>query len=397
MWEAAKAMRRAKRIETIPPYIFAQMDKRKAELTARGADVIALGIGDPDQPTPDWIVEEMGRAIKKPAYHRYPDYEGSKAYREGLADWYRRRFSVDLDPDKEVMALIGSKEGLAHLIWAYVDPGDVVLIPDPAYPVYRTHTLLCGGDPYLLPLLPKNKFLPDLEAIPAEIARRAKILFINYPNNPTSAVADLDFFRRAVDFCRRYDILLASDNAYAEMTYDDFVAPSALSVEGAKDVAVEFYSFSKPFNMTGWRIAAMVGNQDAIGALGIIKTNTDSGQFTAIQEAAVAGFDHRPRDFFVKMNEMYARRRDVFIAGMNSLGWPLEKPKGTFYVWVPTPPGQTSGEFAGVCLEKAAVVVTPGVAYGPHGEGFVRVALTVPEERLKEAVDRLAKAGVRYR
>ncbi len=390
-------MRRAKRIASIPPYIFAQMDQRKQELLAKGVDVIALGVGDPDQPTPDWIVEEMGRAIKKPAYHRYPDYQGAAFYRRAMADWYRRRFQAELDPNREVVALIGSKEGLAHLIWAFVDPGDVVLIPDPAYPVYRTHTLLAGGDPYLMPLLPENDFLPDLDAIPEDVARRAKILFINYPNNPTSAVADLDFFRRAVDFARRHDILLCHDNAYAEMTFDGYVAPSILAVDGAKDVAVEFYSFSKPFNMTGWRIAAMVGNADAVSALGIIKTNTDSGQFTAVQEAAAAAFDHDPAAFFAKMNRLYTGRRDVFIDGMNALGWQMEKTKGTFYVWVPIPPGQTSGGFSQVCLDKAGVVVTPGVAYGPHGEGFVRVALTVDEKRLKEAVDRLEAAGVRYR
>jgi len=389
-------LKRAKRLEAIPPYVFAEMDKRKRELVAKGIDVIAMGIGDPDLPTPEWIVEAMGRAIHKPAYHRYPDYEGATFFRTAVTAWYHRRFEVKLDPGSEVMALIGSKEGLAHLIWAFVDPGDIVLIPDPAYPVYRIHTLLAGGEPYLMPLRPENGFLPDFEAIPEAVRRRAKILFINYPNNPTSAVADLGFFRRAVDFARRYGLLLCHDNAYAEMTYDGFVAPSVLAVDGAKDVAIEFYSFSKPFNMTGWRIAAAVGNAEAVAALGIIKTNTDSGQFTAIQEAAASAFDHDPETFFARMNRVYAGRRDTFVDGMNALGWKLEKPKGTFYVWVPVPPGQTSSGFARLCLERAGVVVTPGVAYGPHGEGFIRVALTVDERRIREAIDRLAAAGVRY-
>ncbi len=390
-------MRKAKRIAAIPPYVFAQMDKRKKELIAKGVDVIALGIGDPDLPTPEWVVEDMGRAIQKPPYYRYPDYEGAAFYRKAMADWYRHRFDVELDPANEVVALVGSKEGLAHLIWAFVDPGDTVLIPDPAYPVYRTHTLLTGGDPYMMPLLPENGFLPDFDAIPEDTRRRAKILFLNYPNNPTAAVADLDFFRRAVDFAKRCDLLICHDNAYAEMTYDGFRAPSILEVDGAKDVAIETYSFSKPFNMTGWRIAAAVGNAEAVAALGIIKTNTDSGQYTAIQEAAASAFDHDPEAFFAKMNRVYKGRRDVFVDGMNALGWEMEKPRGTFYVWVPVPQGQTSGGFAQVCLEKAGVVVTPGAAYGPNGEGFVRVALTVDEKRLREAVDRLAKAGVRYR
>lgn len=385
-------MRKASRIEKIPPYLFAEIDKKKEAALARGVDIISLGIGDPDLPTPGVIVEALCREAHDPVNHRYPDYEGSLAYRQALADWYRTRFGVELEPRTEVMALIGSKEGIAHIIWAYVDPGDYALVPDPAYPVYRTHTLLAGGIPYPMPLRAERGFLPDFREIPRDIARKARIMFLNYPNNPTAAVADLEFFREAVAFAREHDIVLCHDNAYAEMTFDGYVAPSLLQVEGARDLAVEFYSFSKPFNMTGWRIGACVGNREIVAALGIIKTNTDSGQFTAIQKAAIAGLQDRPTAFFQQMNEVYRRRRDLLVDSLNAMGWKVPRPRGSFYIWAPVPNGQTSAEFAGFLLEKAGVIVTPGSAYGQHGEGYVRMALTVPEERIAEALERIKQA-----
>lgn len=384
-------MRTAQRIANVPPYLFAQIDKKKAEVAARGVDIISLGIGDPDLPTPDHVVEKMVEEVRKPVHHRYPDYDGSLEFRAAAAGFYQRRFGVTADPKREVLALIGSKEGVAHLVWAFVDPGDVALIPDPAYPVYKTHTLLAGGKPYLMPLRPENGFLPDLEAIPAEVAARAKVMFLNYPNNPTAAVADLAFFERAVAFCKRHDILLCHDNAYSEMTYDGYVAPSILQVPGAKDVAIEFWSLSKPFNMTGWRIAFAIGNAQAIGALGVIKTNTDSGQFTAVQIAGIEALQRDPAAFSARMNEIYRRRRDIAVEGFRAIGLRVEPPKGTFYLWVPVPEGQTSAGFTELILEQTGVVVVPGSGYGEHGEGFVRAALCLDEKRLTEAIDRIRK------
>ncbi len=384
--------KRAERIATVPPYLFAEIDKKKAAVIARGVDVISLGIGDPDQPTPAFVVDRMHAGIQNPKWHQYPDYDGSFAFRTAATTFYKKRFGVDVDPRAESLALIGSKEGLAHIIWAYVEAGDYVLVPDPAYPVYKTHTGLAGGTPYLMPLTAANDFLPDLKAIPADVAKKAKLMFINYPNNPTGAIATLEFYREAVAFCREHDILLVSDNAYSEMTYDGYTAPSVLQVEGAKDVAVEFWSLSKPFNMTGWRIAFVVGNKDAIGALGIIKTNTDSGQYTAIQDAAIAALTSPEADpFIAEMNAIYTRRRDIAVAGLREIGLDAKPMKGSFYLWVPVPAGHSSASFATLLLEEAGVVVTPGGAYGPNGEGYIRIALCLSEERLKEALGRIQK------
>lgn len=381
---------RAKRIASVPPYLFAAIDKAKAAVKARGVDVISLGIGDPDLPTPAFVVNKMKQEVENPKWHQYPDYDGSLAFRTAACQFYKRRFNAEFDPKTEALALIGSKEGLSHLIWAYIDAGDVALVPDPAYPVYKTHTMLAGGTPYLMPLKRENGFLPDLKAIPEDVAKKAKLLFINYPNNPTGAVATLEFYQEAVDFCRKHDILLVSDNAYSEMTYDGYVAPSIFDVPGARDVAVEFWSLSKPFNMTGWRIAFVVGNQDAIGALGVIKTNTDSGQYTAVQEAAIEALTNPEAEVFIKeMNEVYLRRRTIAIEGLRSIGLDAQPMKGSFYMWVPVPKGHTSASFATLLLEEAGVVVTPGGAYGEHGEGYIRVALCLSEERLREAVERI--------
>jgi LL-diaminopimelate aminotransferase len=383
---------RAQRIATVPPYLFAEIDKQKAAVIARGVDVISLGIGDPDLPTPNFVVNKMKEAVENPRWHQYPDYDGSLAFRTAACQFYKKRFGHEFDPGSEALALIGSKEGLAHIIWAYIDQGDIALVPDPAYPVYKIHTLLAGGEPYLMPLTRENHFLPDLKAIPEDVARRAKLLFINYPNNPTGAVATLEFYQEAVAFCRQYDMLLVSDNAYSEMTYDGYKAPSIFDVEGAREVAVEFWSLSKPFNMTGWRIAFVVGQRDAIGALGIIKTNTDSGQYTAIQEAAIEALTNPEAERFIaEMNAIYLRRRDMAVAGLRAIGLNAEPMKGSFYLWVPVPEGHTSASFATLLLEEAGVVVTPGGAYGKHGEGYVRLSLCLKEERLQEAMERIAK------
>ncbi|HYF95716.1 MAG TPA: LL-diaminopimelate aminotransferase [Symbiobacteriaceae bacterium] len=384
--------KRAERIATVPPYLFAEIDKKKAAAIARGVDVISLGIGDPDLPTPKFVVDKMKEAVENPKWHQYPDYDGSLAYRTAVTQFYKRRFGVDLNPKTEALALIGSKEGIAHIIWAYIDPGDIALVPDPAYPVYKTHTLLAGGTPYLMPLTRENNFLPDLKAIPEDVARKAKLLFVNYPNNPTGGVADIEFYREAVAFCKKYDILLVSDNAYSEMTYDGFKAPSVFEVEGAMETAVEFWSLSKPFNMTGWRIAALVGNAEAVAALGIIKTNTDSGQFTAIQEAAIEALTSPEADGFIaEMNAIYTRRRDMAVAGLRAIGLDAQPMKGSFYLWLQVPAGHTSTSFAGLLLEEAGVIVTPGSAYGAHGEGYVRLSLCLKEERLQQAIERIQK------
>lgn len=382
-------MQKAHRLDKIPPYLFAQLEKKKAAVEARGVDVIDLGIGDPDQPTPANVVDRLKQEVENSRWHRYPSYVGARAFREAAARWLKRRFGVEVDPDGELIALIGSKEGLAHMIWAYVDPGDVVLVPDPAYPVYKIHTLLAGGEPYTVPLPAERGFLPDLEAIPEEVARRAKLLFLNYPNNPTAGVATLDFFKEAVAFAKKYDILICHDAAYTEITFDGYVAPSILEVPGAREVAVEFHSLSKPFNMTGWRIGFAAGAAPAIEALGIVKTNTDSGQFTAIQMAAVEALDNTPASFREQMIALYDRRRQVMVEALREIGVSVEKPKGSFYIWAPVPKGYTSASFTERVLEQAGVMVTPGNGYGENGEGFFRISLTTPDERLQEAVRRI--------
>ncbi|HLO03586.1 MAG TPA: LL-diaminopimelate aminotransferase [Symbiobacteriaceae bacterium] len=384
----------AARLAAVPPHLFAEIDKRKAALIAQGVDVISLGIGDPDLPTPDFILDAMARAIREPVHHRYPEHEGQPAFREAAADYYGRRFGVHLDAKREILALIGAKEGLAHLIWAYIDKGDVALVPDPAHPVYKTQVGLAGGTVYPLTLKHERHFLPNLDAIPTDVAHRAKLLFLNYPNNPTGAVADLGFYEEAVAFCRRHDILLVSDNAYSETTFDDYVAPSVLQVPGAKAVAVECWSLSKPFNMTGWRIGFAAGNAHAIRHLGVIKTNLDSGQFGAIQAAGIAALTspEAPR-FIAQMNEVYRHRRDMAANGLWSIGMQTESPHGTFYLWAPVPHGQTSAGFVTDLLNETGVVVTPGSSYGPAGEGYVRLALCLDEHRLQEALGRIQKYG----
>ena len=386
-------MKIAQRIQTIPPYLFAEIDKKKEEAIKRGVDIINLGIGDPDQPTPNNIIEKLRESVKDSRTHHYPPYQGTTEFRQAVVSWYKNRFGVNLDPEQEVMALIGSKEGIAHIFLAFIDTGDFSLIPDPGYPVYKTGTLFANGFPYTMPLLEENDFLPNLEEIDEEVAQRAKLMFINYPNNPTAAVANKDFFEKVVKFAKKYDILVCHDFAYSEMTFDGYKTSSFLEIEGAKDVGIEFHSLSKIYNMTGWRLGFAVGNKDAISALSIIKTNIDSGAFKAIQEAGVEALTG-PQDNIEKMNEIYTRRRNVVINGLNKLGWNLKPTKATFYIWIPTPKNITSVDFANLLLEKTGIIVTPGIGYGEYGEGFVRIALTVEEKRLEEAIERLKKSSI---
>ena len=386
-------MKIAQRIQTIPPYLFAEIDKKKEEAIKRGVDIINLGIGDPDQPTPNNIIEKLRESVKNPKTHNYPPYKGTLEFNQAVALWYKNRFGVSLDADKEVMALIGSKEGIAHIFLAFIDPGDFSLIPDPAYPVYKTGTLFANGFPYIMPLLEENNFLPDLEEIDEEIAQRAKLMFISYPNNPTAAVANKDFFEKVVKFAKKYDILVCHDFAYSEMTFDDYKANSFLEVDGAKEVGIEFHSLSKTYNMTGWRLGFVVGNKKAISALSIIKTNVDSGVFKAIQEAGMEALTG-PQDNIEKMNKIYTGRRNVVINGLNKLGWNLKPTKATFYIWIPTLNKMDSMEFSNLLLEKTGIIVTPGIGYGEYGEGYVRIALTVDEKRLEEAIGRLEKSGI---
>jgi LL-diaminopimelate aminotransferase len=381
-------MRIAERIESLPPYLFAHLDQKLDAKRAQGVDIISLGVGDPDLPTPEYIVEAMREAVRDPSTHRYPSYYGSPDFRRAVAAWYGRRFGVGLDPDSEVMALIGSKEGIGHIAFAYLDPGDEALIPDPGYPVYGVSTRLAGGTPVPLPMPAERGFLPDLSA--ATASGRTKVLWLNFPTNPTAAVADLATFQEAVAFAREHDLLLLHDAAYSEITFDGYVAPSVLEVPGARDVALEFGSTSKSYNMTGWRIGWVAGSAEAIRALGVVKTNLDSGQFTALQRAAITALEG-PEKHLDDLREVYRRRRDVVIDTLNNLGWSLHPPKGSCYVWVPVPEGETSVGFADRLLDEAGVFVAPGSGYGARGEGYVRFSLTVPDDRLAEAMERLGK------
>jgi LL-diaminopimelate aminotransferase len=386
-------MQTARRIAALPPYLFAEIDKKVAAAKAAGVDVISFGVGDPDLPTPDFIVEELARAAHDPSTHRYPSYFGLPEFREAIAAFYRRRFGVELDPGTQVLPLIGSKEGIAHLPWAFVDPGDPVLVPEPGYPVYEIGTLLAGGQPVHLPLTAGEGWFPNFRRVDGQVAERAKILWLNYPSNPTAAVASLEQFDEAVRFAAEHDLLLAHDNAYSEITYDGFVAPSVLQVPGALEAALEFGSLSKIFNMTGWRIGWAVGSEVAIEALGRVKTNIDSGIFNAIQRAGVAalesGMPHLP-----DLIATYQRRRDRLMEVFWEAGWKVEAPKGALYVWLPTPPGESSVAFTARLLEEAGVVVAPGTGYGPSGEGYIRLSLTIPDSRLEEGCERVRKALV---
>jgi LL-diaminopimelate aminotransferase len=378
----------ADRIAQLPPYPFAEADRQIAAKRAAGHDVISLGIGDPDLPTPDSVVEELKRAAERAPNHRYPEYYGLDELRKAIAEWYGTRFGVDLDPNTEVMPLIGSKEGIAHMAFAMVNPGDAVLVPDPAYPVYGTGTLLAGGEPYLMPLRPENDFLPDLDGIPAGVLERARLLWLCYPNNPTSAVAPPGYFEKVVEFAERHDLLVCHDAAYSDVTYDGYEPTSFLQVPGAKAVGVEFHSLSKTYNMTGWRIGMMVGNPSAVAALGKVKTNIDSGIFQAVQYAGIAAL-RGDQSWLKERNSIYQRRRDLVVSTLKEIGMEAPSPKASLYIWAPTPGGQRAIDFSLRLLNEVAVWVTPGVAFGPSGEGFIRISLTTPDARVEEAMKRM--------
>jgi len=383
----------AKRIDQIPPYLFAEIDKKKEEMRRKGMDLIDLGIGDPDLPTPKPIIERLKKAAENPGNHRYPSYEGMIEFRTAVAEWYERRFGIKLNPGTEVLSLIGSKEGIAHIPLAFVNPGDIVLVPSPGYPVYRVATLFAGGAPFFLPLRKENGFLPIFSEIPGAVAKKAKLLFINYPNNPTSAIAERAFFEGVVAFAQRHQIFVCHDAAYSEIAFDGYRPVSFLEVEGAREVGVEFHSLSKTFNMTGWRIGFAVGHSEILSGLGRVKTNIDSGLFQAIQEAGTEALNHLDTPLPEIVNT-YERRRDVMVRGLEEIGLEVDRPKATFYLWIRVPRGYTSTQFATLLLEQGGIVATPGNGFGEEGEGYFRMALTVDEKRLKEAIERLK--GIKF-
>ncbi|HCF71693.1 MAG TPA: LL-diaminopimelate aminotransferase [Syntrophomonas sp.] len=378
-------------MQNLPPYLFARIEKKIVEARQKGQDIINLGIGDPDLPTPKHIIDRMAEAIYDSANHQYPTSTGLIEFRQAVAGWYSRRFGVELDPASEIVTLLGSKEGIAHISSSYLDKGDINLVPDPGYPVYSIGTQLAGGIPYLMPLQPEHGFLPVLEDIPDDIARKAKLMFLNYPNNPTGVVADLPFFRKVVEFARSYDILVCHDAPYSEVYFDGLKPPSFLQAEGAREVGIEFHSLSKTYNMTGWRIGWAAGNGYAIEVLGRFKSNVDSGVFQAIQYAGIEALEG-PQECVEENRSVYQERRDVALAGLQDMGWSIDPPEGSFYFWVPVPKGYSSASFAEMVLEKAGVIVTPGNGYGEYGEGFFRIALTVKVDRLKEAMNRMYNA-----
>ena len=381
----------SKKIKSLPPYLFLEIDKAKRKARHEGRDIIDLGVGDPDQPTGAHIVEKLCKAVQDPATHRYALDQGMPILRQAIADWYQKRFGVVLDPEKEILPLIGSKEGIAHLPLAFLNPGDYSLVPDPCYPPYRGGTILAGGRVYPTPLLGSNDFLPDLKRIPSNIRRKARLIYFNYPNNPTSATAERGFYEELIAFADKNKIIAVSDLAYSEIAYDGYRPPSFLAVKGAKECGIELHSLSKTYNMTGWRIGWACGNADIISALAKVKSNIDSGIFSAIQLAGISALVG-PQGHIRNICQMYQERRDVLISGLNSLGWPISAPRATFYVWLKIPKKRGGSiKFSRFLLDKANIVVTPGVGFGKYGEGYIRMVLTVSKERIEEAIERLKK------
>jgi LL-diaminopimelate aminotransferase len=380
---------KSERLRKLPPYLFGEIDKKKKAAIAAGRDVINLGVGDPDHPTPEAIIRSLQHHVENPAFHQYALDQGSPELLRSIAAFCKRRYGIDLDPETEVLVLIGSKEGLAHLPLAMLNPGEISLVPDPCYPVYRSSSMFAGGDVYTMPLESKLGFLPDLEAIPADVFARARLMFLNYPNNPTGATADRSFFEKVVELARANQFVVAQDAAYNEMYYEK-APPSILEIPGAKDVAIEFHSLSKTFNMTGWRIGFAIGGAPLVAALGQVKANTDSGVFTAIQFAGMTALDeyhkHAP-----PIRALYKERRDAFLGALRRIGWEVPTPQATFYVWIPCPAGYTSAELCTRLLDEADVVTTPGVGFGRSADGYIRAALTVETPRLLEAVERIGK------
>lgn len=379
----------AKNLKKLPPYLFVEIDRAKRKARQEGKDLIDLGIGDPDTPTPLNIIEALYKAAKDARNHRYALDAGMIELRQEIARWHKKRFNVSLDIDNEILPLIGSKEGLAHTPFAFLNKGDISLVPDPAYPAYRNATILAGGRPYFMPLLEENNFLPELKKIPFSILKKAKLMFLNYPNNPTSAIVPKTFLKDLVNFARHYKIIVCFDMAYSEMCFDNYRAPCILEVSGAKEVAVEFHSLSKTYNMTGWRIGWVCGNKDIVAAVGKIKSNIDSGIFQAIQLAGIAALRTK-KSFNIKMQKMYTQRRNLLVGGLKKLGWPAVAPKATFYVWTRIPYKMSSITFCNMLLQKSGIVATPGVGFGKYGEGYVRFALTQNKQRIEEAIRRLS-------
>jgi LL-diaminopimelate aminotransferase len=380
----------AKRVKDLPPYLFATIDRMKQKALSRGVDLIDLSIGDPDLPTPKHIVEKIKKAVENPVHHRYPSYEGMLSFRQAIADWYKKRFKVSLNPETEVLSLIGSKEGIGHIPLAFINPGDIALVPSPGYPVYPIATLFAGGRSYIMPLVKENNFLPDLEVIPASILKKSRLMFINYPNNPTTAVASRDFYQDVTNLAAKNNIIVCHDAAYSEIYYDSQKPLSFLQIPGAKDVGIEFHSLSKTYNMTGWRIGFAVGNAKVLAGLGKIKTNLDSGIFQAVQEAGIEALK-TGESILRRIRNTYQERRDILYTGLKDIGLELEKPKATSYLWVKAPKDFNSSTFVAHLLEKAGVLATPGNGFGTAGEGYVRFALTVSAKRVKEAVERIKK------
>ncbi len=384
----------AKRLQLLPPYLFAEIDRKKREAVASGKDVIDLGVGDPDVPTPDFIVEEAKAALCRPENHRYSLDQGKPALREAFAAWAKKRYGVELDAQEEILPLIGSKEGIAHLPLALVDPGEVVLVPEPCYPPYRSGSLFAGAEVFHMPLKEENGFLPDLEAIPADVLQRTRLMFLNYPNNPTAALAKREFLEKAVAFAREHNIIIGYDAAYIEMVYEEDGRNSILTVPGAKECCIEFHSLSKTFNMTGWRIGFAIGGAHLVRLLGKVKANIDSGIFGAVQDAGTKALSEEGERFVERMREVYRKRMEIMVEGLRKAGLDARPSQATFYLWTRVPEGYTSGSFCEKILEEADIVVTPGAGFGPSGEGFFRVALTVSEERLSEAAERLSKVAL---
>jgi len=380
----------SKKVQALPPYLFLEIDKAKRKARAQGRDIIDLGIGDPDQPTPQFIIDALSKAAQDPANHRYALDQGMPVLRNAISNWYKRRFNVGLNPESEILPLIGSKEGIAHFPLAFLNPGDLSLVPDPCYPPYKGGTILAGGKVHLMPLLESNYFMPDLDRISFMARKKAKIIFVNYPNNPTNACASDSFYKQLIEFATKHKIIIISDVAYSEMAYDGYKPRSLLEFPGAKEITIEFHSLSKTYNMTGWRIGWACGNPQLVAALAKVKSNLDSGIFSALQLAGVAALEG-PQDYLKSMCDLYQQRRDVLVDGLNGLGWKAIKLKATFYVWIKIPSKENSIDFAERILKDADVVATPGVGFGKYGEGYIRMALTVPKERMVQVLDRLKK------
>lgn len=380
----------SQKLKKLSPYLFVEIDRKKKAAIERGVNIISLGVGDPDLQTPKHIVDAMKSAVEKPKHHQYPFGAGLIEFRKAVSNWYKNRFNVNLNPKNEIHSLIGSKEGIGHIHLAFVNPGDVVLVPEPGYPVYNCGAIFSNGNSYFLPLTEKNNFLPDLEKIPEKVVKKSKILFINYPNNPTAVTATLEFYEKVVKFAQKHNIIVCSDLAYSEIYYDDKKPPSFLEVKGAKNIGVEFHSLSKTYNMTGWRLGWVCGNSEIIAGLSKVKDNYDSGIFGAVQEAGVVALTSS-QNCVEEMRKIYQKRRDVFVDGLNKIGWSVKKPEATFYVWVKVPDGYTSIKTVEKLLDEAGIICTPGNGMGPSGEGYIRFALTVSENRLKQAVEWISK------